>query len=221
MFFRARRGVTGLELPRFILLLVTTSLGWLIIGIGLLIGSLAWGLSSHQVAYAQGGQGFYHVFPSDGNDILLFQQDDTDNYYVMKITDYTPFVDPATILNDMRVANAFNFVASTDEVVVNFQIINGPFVPTAHPIEKVTFVDPRGLNRVTYTAATYSGNPNGYTINNWPHASLLLLAGAVCTSGALFFLVRGRRRRKLAKATELAELAAMPSPYARELGEMP
>jgi len=37
----------------------------------------------------------------------------------------------------------------------------------------------------------------------------------------LFFLVRGWQRRKQAKAAELAALAAMPSPFARESGETP
>lgn len=211
---------TGAEIPRLLLLLVTTSVGWIIIGTGLLIGGLIWGLNSHTVAYVQGGQGLYHAYLSDDNGFILFQQEGTDKYYVMHIPDYTPFVDTATILSDMHSSNAFSFIASTNVVTINAQIRGtGTFVNTAHPIEKVVFYSPNHQSSLTYVNAEYSGNPNGYTINNWPYASLLIAAGALCIGGGLFFILRRRHRQKQDRAAQLAALETAPSPFARELGE--
>ncbi len=208
----------GTELPRFLLFLVTSSAGWIIIGCGLFIGGLIWGLNSHQVSYIQGGQGVYQTFVTEDNAYIIFQQSDTDNYYVMHTPDYAPEVDTNTILNLMQPGSSFSFIASTDTVTIASMVKDtGQYIGHAHPIERVVFYDAKQQKSLTYTSSEYSGNPNGYTINNWPYASLLMLAGVLCTGASILFLARSRRRKKLAIAANLAALEAMPSPFAREL----
>ena len=191
-----------------------------ILGLCILAGGLIWGLSSHQVAYVQGGQGSYQTFLSEDNSFIVFQQGSTDNYYVMRIPDYSPAVDSATVLQDMHAASSFNFIASTDFLKVDSFIRgSGAYVGQAHPIEKIVFYGVGQQNPLTYINVEYSGNPNGYMINNWPYASPLMLAGALCIVLSLLFERRAQKRKKLAAAAELAALEARPSPFARELGE--
>jgi hypothetical protein len=207
-------------LLRFILMLVATSMGWIIIGSSLLICGLVWGLNSHQISYVQGGQGTYQIFISEDNSFICFQQNGTNNYYVMYVTNYTPFADPATIQSELQSHSRLFFLASTDTIKIDSQIVgNNTFVASAHPIGQITLLDSNGENPVTYTNPVYAEHPTGYTVNNWPYASLLILAGVICDGISIFFLVLSRQRRKLARAAEMAELEARPSPFARELGE--
>jgi hypothetical protein len=203
---------------RTIFFLVTRSWGWAIIGIGLLLGGLIWGLTSHQVSYIRGGQGQYQVFLSDDNGSLYFQQVGSSNYYVMHIPDYSPFADTATILSTMHANGRITFIASADRTQANVEM-NGTLIFTAHPIERITFTDDNGQNAATYTNAEYSGNPNGYTINNWPYAVPLMLVGAAWASSMFFLILRVRRRQRLADEAKLAAIQARPSPFARELGQ--
>ena len=214
-----RRNVRGsVGLVRTVFALLTSKWGWTTIGFVLLIGGLIWGLNSHQVAYLQGNQGQYRLITTNGG-IVLFQQENTSNYYVM---DPGNFTQADINLNPIENGqfSRFNFAASTDTVYVDVYISStGTTVSYAHPIEKITFYDQNGQNPVTYTTADYSGNPNGRTINNWPQASLLMLVGALCAGIMLFFIVNGRKRQKLAIAAERVAIEARPSPFARELGQ--
>jgi len=217
---RMRTARMDVILLRFILILVATSMGWIIIGSCLLISGLVWGLNSHQVSYVQGGQGSYQIFISEDNSFICFQQSGTNNYYVMYVTEYTPFADPATIQSELQSHRGLFFFASTDTIKIDSETTDqNTIISSAHPIEKITFLDSNGENPVTYTSSDYIQHPEGYTINNWPYASLMMLAGAICAGVAIFFLVLSRQRRKLARIAELAELEARPSPFARELGE--
>jgi hypothetical protein len=205
---------------QLLLLLFTNPWGRVILGLCVFTGGLIWGLHSHQVAYVQGGQGVYHTFLSQDNGYVLFQQGDTSNYYVMHIPDYSPPVNTATILNDMRATGNFSFIASTDLVTVDATVAEtGAYVGQAHPIEKVVFYDASQGSSLTYVSSEYSGNPNGYTINTWPYASPLMLAGALCIILSLLFLRRAEERKKQAALAALAEIEARPSPFARELSE--
>lgn len=201
-----------------IFLLVTRVLGWALIGIGLFLGGLIWGLTSHQVSYIQGGQGQYQVYVSDDYGFIYLQQGNTNNYYVMHIPDYTPFADPSTILRIMQSHSGINFIARSDSTAANIEL-NGVLVTTAHTIEKITFANSNGQNAVTYTSSDYSGNPNGYTANYWPYAAPLMLVGAICAGSMIFIMLRARRRRLAAAAAEFAAIEARPSPFARELAQ--
>lgn len=214
-----RSTAKGTELPRFLLFLVTSSVGWIIIGIGLFIGGLVWGITSHQVSYVQGGQGSYQTFVTEDNAYIIFQQSGTGDYYVMHTPDYSPGVDTNMILKLMQPGGSFSFIASTDMVKIDAMVNDtGQYINYAHPIEKVVFYGANQQNNpLTYTSSEYSGNPGGYTVNNWPYAAPLALAGVVCAGAPILFLTRSRRRRKLAAAANLAALEAMPSPFAREL----
>jgi hypothetical protein len=205
---------------QLVLLLFTNPWGRVMLGLCMLTGGLIWGLQSHQVTYVQGGQGVYHTFLTQDNGYVLFQQDATDNYYVMHIPDYSPPVDTATILNDMRTTGNFSFIASSELVTIDATVVGtGASIGHAHPIEKVVFYDASHQNSLTYVSSEYVRNPNGYTINTWPYASPLMLAGALCIILSLLFLRRSQERKKRAALAELAEIEARPSPFARELAE--
>lgn len=197
--------------------LVTRIWGWAIIGIILLLGGLIWGLTSRQVSYFQGGQGQYKAFVSDDNGFIYLEQVGASNYYVMHIPDYSPFADPTTIQSAVVGHGRISFIASTASVGANI-LLDGVTVYTAHPIERITFTDSNGQNAVTYTNAEYSGNPNGYVINNWPYAIPLIVIGAICAAIMLFLIFRAKRLRRLAFEAQLAAIDARPSPFARELG---
>lgn len=215
-----RSRAKGTELPRFLLFLVTSSAGWIIVGIGLFIGGLVWGLNSHHVSYIQGGQGRYQTFVTEDNASIIFQQSGTDNAYVVHTPDYSPEVDTSTILSLMRPGGSFSFIASTDMVKIDAIVKDtGQYISYAHPIEKVVFYSTNHQNPLTYISSEYSGNPNGYTINNWLYAAPLMLAGMACACASILFLMRSRQRQKMAMAANLAVLEARPSPFARELAE--
>lgn len=216
----------AVDIPKLILqlfiLLFINPWGRVILGLCVFAGGLIWGLNSHQVAYVNvpENQGIYQVFLSDDNSLLIFQQQDTDSYYVMPISNYSPFVDTATIMSEVRASDSFSFIASTDFVQINGTVTQtGAYISQAHPIEKAVFYDAQHQHPLTYVSSDYSGNPDGYTVNNWLYASPLILAGALCVALSLFFERRARERKKLAVQAELAALRARPSPFARELAE--
>jgi hypothetical protein len=215
-----RRGRPESAVLHFFIILFATTGGWIVLGTGLLIGGMIWGLNSHQVVYTQGGQGNYELYVSDDDSSICFQQGSTSNFYVMLITDYTPAVDPATLQNALKDHDRFSFIATSESIQLNSEIEGlGTLISSAHPIEQVTFYNSQGGNPITYTNTQYAGNPNGYTVNNWPFAAPMALVGAAGAGLALYLLLNKRRRQQQARAQELAELAAMPSPFARELGE--
>lgn len=198
---------TSTGFVRAIFGLVTTSAGWMLIGVGLFLGGLIWGLNSHQISYVVGDQGAYTISSAENN-FYVFRQQMTGNIYVIQDANFRPGPAGAfdgsatyTVPGDLR------FIASTNTVFVAWG------VGLAHPIEKVT------VDGTTYVSAEYQTYPHGYTINNWPYASPLMLAGLLCLSLAVGFLTRAKKQQKLAAAAKLAKLDALPSPFARELSE--
>jgi len=191
----------------FIIGLITTRAGWIIVGCGLFIGGLIWGLTSHQISSVAGNQGVYDVSSDPG--YLYLQQENTSNSYVIYTPDFRPQIDESAVVDASPLTYApgnFSFVARTDTIHIAYR---GWF----HPIEKLT------LNGRTYISDEYPTYLNSHTVNNWPYASALMLMGVLCTSTVLFFMARSKRRQKLAVAAERAELDARPSPFARELAE--
>src|SRR5260370_1401377 len=94
----ARSGNLPMALLRFFLVLFINPWGRVILGILVFSGGLVWGLFSHQVSYVQGGHGPYQAYLTEDNGFVIFQQESTNNYFVMPIQDYSPEVDTATIL---------------------------------------------------------------------------------------------------------------------------
>lgn len=197
------RASTGLV--RAIFGLVTTSAGWMLIGTGLLLSGLIWGLNSHQVSYVAGNQGIYVVSAYDG--VSTFRQPETGDLYVIQDKDFQPGFASAFASSTYAVPQDVHFLASSDLVFVGWG------VGFAHPIEKVTF------DGATAVSTEYQQHPHGYTVNNWPYASLLMLTGMLCLGLSVDLLTRARKRQKRATAAKLAALTALPSPFARELGE--
>lgn len=166
---------------------------------------LIWGLNSHQVSYIAGNQGIYVVSAYDG--VSTFRQQETGDLYVIQDNDFQPGLAGAFDSSTYAVPRDVHFLASSDLVFVGWG------VGFAHPIEKVTF------DGATAISAEYQLHPHGYTVNNWPYASLLMLAGMLCLGLSVGLLARTRKQQKRATAAKLATLAALPSPFARELGE--
>lgn len=198
------RGSIGLV--RAMLGLVTTSAGWIMIGTGLMIGGLIWGLNSYQVSYIVGNQGVYAV--SEYNDLYTFRQEKTGDLYVIEVANFRPglagvFDGSAT----STVPEDFSFLASSDTVFVGWGI------GLAHPIEEVHF------DGVTFISTQYQRYPHGYTVNNWRYASPLMCMGIVCIGISAGFLARTRKQQRLAAAEKQKELDALPSPFVRELSE--
>lgn len=208
---------TGWELPRFLLMLVTTSVGLIVIGVGLVVGGLIWGLNSRQAVYQT-----YSITPNyqmsqgtvSGN--VYIKVDGSNDYFAAFLYDFTPVINP----DDLDKTAEISFIARTDTSTLNPPLAtNGTTITAAHKIEQLVFYDQNGKIIRTYNSTEYLANPNGYNANYWPYASLLMSAGVLCAGSALFFLTRSRQRKKLAVAAELARLEAMPSPFERELGE--
>lgn len=221
MLVRGRAANIPMLVLQLFILLFTNPWGRVLLGLCVFVGGLVWGLNSHHVAYVNvQGSGAYQVYLSDDNSLLIFQQKETDDYYVMPISAYSPFVDTATILKEVRAADNFNFLASTDVISIDGTVTDtGAYIGHAHPIEKAVFYDANHQHPLTYTYAGYSGNPDGETINYWLYAGPLMLAGALCVILSLIFAGRARERKRQAVEAELAALAARPSPFARELAE--
>jgi hypothetical protein len=140
----------------------------------LYIGGLIWGLNFHQVSYVADNQGVYTVLTYDG--FYTFRQENTGNLYIIQDLNFR--LNPAGAFDGSTtytVPTDFSFIASTDTVFVGWG------VGLAHPIEKVTFDD------ATYISTEYQAYPHGYTLNNWPHASPLMLTGMLCIGFSVSF----------------------------------
>ena len=59
------------------------------------------------------------------------------------------------------------------------------------------------------------------SITTWHDALLLILPGIVATASSILFRVISQQRQQKAAEAALARLEAMPSPFARVLGEAP
>lgn len=220
MFFRSRRRVTGWEIPRFFFMLFTSSAGWIVIGIGLLIGGLIWGLNSHQVRYQTYPRGLgYHVGQGTTTGNVYINADGSNDYFAAFFFDFTPTISS----DDLDRYASVSFVARTDTTTLNppLNATNGTTITVAHKIEELVFYDQDGNIIRTYKTAEFMAYPNGYDANYWLYGGSLILLGVLAAGNGSFFLVRNRQRRKLAVQAELARLEATPSPFARELGQMP
>ncbi|MGH2481724.1 MAG: hypothetical protein ACRDHW_18895, partial [Ktedonobacteraceae bacterium] len=101
----------GWELPRLILLLVTTSLGWVVIGAGLLVGGLIWGLNSHQASYqSYQFSSHYNIGTGTQSGNVYINADGSNEYFAAFMTDFTPIIDS----DDIDKTVAVSFVARTD-----------------------------------------------------------------------------------------------------------
>lgn len=214
-----RFGGTGLEPLRFLLALVTTSAGWIIVGVGLLIGGLIWGLNSQQTFYQTYAiSSNYQISTGTVSGNVYINANGSNEYFVGFFFDFAPNVNP----DDLDKAAEVSFVARADTSTLNppLTIANGTTITAAHKIEQFELFDQNGKLIREYTSAEYRANPNGYSINYWPYASVIMFTGVACVGTALFLLIRRRQSHKLAVQAELARLEARPSPFARELGEM-
>lgn len=206
------RGIAGL-----LILLVTSSIGWLVIGIGLIIGGLIWGLNSRQAIYQTYSiSSNYQISTGETSGNVYLNADGSNDYFVAFLFDFTPSITP----DDLNQTAEVSFIARADTSTLNppLTVNGGAPITAAHKIEQLVLYDQNGKIIRTYNSAEYLANPNGYNANYWPYASLLIAAGVLCVGSALFFLTRNKQRQKLAVQAELARLEATPSPFDRELG---
>ncbi len=211
---------TGWELPRLLFLLVSTSLGWGVIGIGLLVGGLIWGFNSHQASYqSYPVSSHYHISTGTVSGNVYINADGSNEYFAAFTYDFNPTID----LADIDKTAAVSFIARTDTSTLSphLNVNSTTIIYSAHKIEKLVLYDLYGHIINTYASTEYNANPHEYNANYWPYASILLLLGTLCAGNGIFFFVHGRQRRKQTAADELARLEAIPSPFARELGQMP
>lgn len=193
-------------------MLITSRLGWALIGVGLLIGGLIWGLNSYQVTYEKGQPGTnYETYVGDFGDIY-FSAEGSTNYFIARSTDFNKEIDTSVF----KAPGTISFIARTDTINVDADL-DGTHIKQAHMIKKLIVYDLNGHQLASYTTPEYNANPGGYTVNNWPYASLLMFAGVLIAGVMLFFIGRARQRQKRAMAAKRAELENRPSPFAREL----
>jgi uncharacterized membrane-anchored protein YhcB (DUF1043 family) len=218
MIRRGRFMGTGWELPRLLFLLVTSSVGWLVIGIGLVVGGLIWGLNSRQASYQTYSiSSNYQIGTGKASGNVYLNADGSNDFFAAFTYDFSPTINP----DDLDKTAAVSFIARTDTSALNPALTaNGTTITSAHKIEQLVLYDQRGNIIRTYNSTEYLANPNGYNANYWPYAGILMLAGVLCSGNALLFLTRKKQRQKVAIQAELARLEATPSPFARELGQM-
>lgn len=205
-------GQAHFRLAYAFLAMLTTKWGWALIGIGLLIGGLVWGLNSYQVTYEKGQPGMnYATYVGEfGN--IYFRSEGSTNYFVARPADFNQEIDT----NVFKTPGTISFIARTDTIKIDANL-NGTHIQQAHMVEKLVVYDLSGHQLASYMTPEYKANPGGYTVNNWPYASLLMLAGVLVAGIMLFFIIRARQRQKQASAAKRVELENRPSPFAREL----
>src|SRR5262245_3556697 len=92
MFTMRYRG-NGLEIPRFLWLLVTTGPGWIVIGVGLISGGLIWGFNSHQVSYQSYSRNSnYDITRGTVSGNVYFHENGSSDYFAAFMTDFTPII---------------------------------------------------------------------------------------------------------------------------------
>lgn len=173
-------------------LLLRRSWGWLVVGIIMVIGGLIWGLTSHQVTYANSQQNAsYHIAIGESTGNVYINADGSSDYFAAFSGDFSPAITQSDIDN----STAISFIARTDTSTLNpaLNAPNGSTVNDAHKVEKLVFYDKNGNIQKTFTTAEYLANPNGFNDNEWLKAIWLVLGGLVVTILSIVSMARNRR----------------------------
>ena len=183
---------------RFLLRLVTRRWGWtLIAGLVVISGSL-WGVSSHMTSYQSSQNVSYYITATNNGDVYIWTSDNS-TFYIARRNDFSPPIDRTQLHLDSN----FAFVARTDTVSVNEQLVDNVHTTQAHVIEKLVVYNANNNVVATYKTADYQNNPNGYYDNHWwPIGSGIILFGLLMAYTALFV---GRKKR-----TKPADPSTMP-----------
>ena len=165
--------------------------GLALVSVILIIGGLVLGLTSHQISY--------HAYLPDPNYQLSAGQQSgnvyintSDEYFAAFHSDFTPAIAASDLAKTAEVA----FVARTDTNSLDPALKTGATVVNdVHRIEKLFLFDQDGNIIKTYATAEYNANPGGFYDNNWPLASVLILAGLLLAAGDLAYPILTKKRQ--------------------------
>ncbi|MGH2511016.1 MAG: hypothetical protein ACRDHZ_26945, partial [Ktedonobacteraceae bacterium] len=116
MFIIPTRRRSGLEIPRLLLLLVASSVGWLVIGIGLLIGGSIWGFNSRQASYQTYPlSSDYQIGTGKESGNVYLNLNGSNDFFAAFFFDFTPTINP----DDINKTAAVSFIARTDTSPLN------------------------------------------------------------------------------------------------------
>ncbi len=176
---------------RFALPLFLRRWGLALVSVALIIGGLILGMTSHQISYQT-------YLPDPNYQLSAGQQsgniyiDASNEFFAAFHGDFTPAI--ASI--DLDKTAEVGFVARTDTSALSPALNTGATVVNdAHRIEKLFLFDQGGNIIKTYTTAEYSANPSGFYANNWPLASVLILAGLLLAAGDLIYPRLAKKRQ--------------------------
>ncbi len=183
-------------MARLLLFLVTKRPGLIILGIGLIIAGVVWGVAgSHQVAYQNSSStGNYHIGTGDQTNNVYINADGSSDYFVAFSADFHPAISQSDIDNSQEIS----FVAHTDTSSLDpaLQLSSGGTISEAHKVVKLVFYDKTGATMATYTTDEYKANPNGFYDNEWLKSIWLVIGGAIL----LLIVIVASARRKPAPA---------------------
>jgi hypothetical protein len=167
---------------RLAILLLSRRWGLIIVGAALIVGGLIWGMTSHQVSYAQiNGNSSYDFSTGETSGNTYIVQHGSDDYYVAFASDFS--------VPDSDVSNSasFTMIARTDTSSLDpaLNAPDGKTINDAHKIEKLTFFKQDGSTLATFTTAEYNANPNGFSDNEWGKSIWLIIVGLLIGVAAL------------------------------------
>ncbi len=170
---------------RFALPLFIRRWGLAVASVLLITIGLIWGITSHSVDYQNYAPNANYTISAglqSGN--VYLNKDGSSDYFAAFKNDF-----PAAIAaSDLDQQAIVSFVARTDSSTLSPTLNTGSAtINDAHRIEKLVLYDQNGNIIKTYTSAEYDANPNGFYVNNWLIASLLLLAGLLLAAWDLIY----------------------------------
>lgn len=186
---------------RLLLFLLTRRWGIIVLGSLLALGGLAYGASSHQVAYQTLHQrGTFRFFAVEGGtDYILLNA----TYYVINENDVSPTFDSSAFSRNNNLTLG-SLTYRTDSSSIDVKLTNGTELQgTAYTVEQFVVTDTSGSNQQTYTTAEFSQNPNGFYENDWAAGIGLLVVGLSIACLA-FFIPRLRGKNKMQRGWSMA-----------------
>jgi hypothetical protein len=193
---------------RLAILLLTRRWGLLLVGAVLVVGGLAWGVTSKSVPYQSSNDSTtYRVAKGADSGNVYIHPDGSDDYFVAFAADFTV---PQDAIDK---STAISFIARTDTSSLDpaLHASDGTTIYDAHKIEKLVFYDNSNSVLNTYTTSEYNANPNGFYENNWSKSIWLILVGVVLLVIVPLSTVLSKKRPEVASFNMGAGVP--PQPY--------
>jgi hypothetical protein len=183
-----------------LILLITRTWGWVIIGTVVLASGVLWGTSSPTHPYTESprvSDGYYYTTAINKSDVYIYPKD-MSAFFVARHDDFPNLTGLINTYPHMLIY----FAARSDTISVNDVIgaDNGERrITQAHVIEKLELNDSNKNPLATYTARDY--NPDGYYESRWwPIAVGLIVAGLLTATLSVFIGLKRRRGTRLASS---------------------